>query len=148
MGFIHSALLSTFLLFITLLIYFALNELAKGLEDPFIYDPNDLPLTRHHYDFNERLLAIARTKRPLSNRELSEFPLVNILKKGDCSSSEKDLFLSDTSLEINELRAMPLNYTEGKLTHFLGGNGVHFRVRSTSPSSSQPSSSSPPSNDE
>lgn len=29
------------------LTYWALNEVARDLEDPYIYDPNDLPLARH-----------------------------------------------------------------------------------------------------
>lgn len=27
--------------------YWCLNEVARDLEDPFIYDPNDLPLARY-----------------------------------------------------------------------------------------------------
>jgi hypothetical protein len=33
-----------------------MNEVARDLEDPFIYDPNELPLPRMQYCFNERLL--------------------------------------------------------------------------------------------
>ena len=27
--------------------YWCLNEVARDLEDPFVYDPNDLPLSRY-----------------------------------------------------------------------------------------------------
>ena len=43
--------------FITTWIYFGVNEVSRELEDPFTYDPNDLPLTRIMFEFNERLLA-------------------------------------------------------------------------------------------
>lgn len=134
-GFVRSNLLSIFLVFITLLTYFALNELAKGLEDPFIYDPNDLPLTRHHYDFNERLLAVARTKRPTSNRELSDFPLINAIKRADDYSTEREDILSSAEIDIDESRALHLSFTGGKLSYFLGGDGIFFRNRSSSSAS-------------
>lgn len=38
--------------------YFALNEVGRELEDPFRHDPNDLPLTELHYDFNVRLVSL------------------------------------------------------------------------------------------
>lgn len=34
-----------------MLTYWALNEVARDLEDPFIYDPNDLPLARIQVEF-------------------------------------------------------------------------------------------------
>lgn len=37
----------------------ALNEVARDIEDPFTYEPNDIPLARLQYQFNERLLAVA-----------------------------------------------------------------------------------------
>lgn len=46
--------------------YHALNEVARDLEDPFIYDPNDLPMARHQWAFNERILALSGTKRPIT----------------------------------------------------------------------------------
>ncbi|GMH35646.1 hypothetical protein BSKO_03514 [Bryopsis sp. KO-2023] len=80
-GFILSDWLSVMLAFISLMTHFALNELAKDMEDPFIYDPNDLPLAKHHYDFNERMLAIARTSRPLSCIERDGFCLKSHVKR-------------------------------------------------------------------
>ncbi|KAL0039987.1 hypothetical protein WJX79_001551 [Trebouxia sp. C0005] len=50
--------------------YWCLNEVARDLEDPFIYDPNDLPLARYQYQFNNRILAAARTRRPVSAYEI------------------------------------------------------------------------------
>jgi hypothetical protein len=40
-------------------ILWALNEVAREIEDPFTQEPNDLPLARLQYQFNERLLAVA-----------------------------------------------------------------------------------------
>ncbi|KAL4524563.1 hypothetical protein Ndes2526B_g06763 [Nannochloris sp. 'desiccata'] len=37
----------------------ALNEVARDIEDPFTHEPNDIPLARLQYQFNERLLAVA-----------------------------------------------------------------------------------------
>ncbi|KAL0045047.1 hypothetical protein WJX82_006316 [Trebouxia sp. C0006] len=51
--------------------YWCLNEVARDLEDPFIYDPNDLPLARYQYQFNNRILAAARARRPVSAYEMA-----------------------------------------------------------------------------
>jgi len=40
--------------------YWTLNEIARDLEDPFLYEPNDIPLARIQFMFNERILAIER----------------------------------------------------------------------------------------
>ena len=37
--------------------FWILNEVARDLESPFVFPPNDLPLARMQYNFNERLLA-------------------------------------------------------------------------------------------
>lgn len=40
--------------------FFALNEVARDLEDPFVYEPNDLPMARLqviHLDINEHLTS-------------------------------------------------------------------------------------------
>lgn len=44
--------------------YIMLNEVARDIEDPFHYDPNELPLPQMQYKLNERLLAVSRTTRP------------------------------------------------------------------------------------
>ena len=38
--------LGTVLDFICVQTYWALNEVARDLEDPYVYEPNDLPLAR------------------------------------------------------------------------------------------------------
>ena len=55
--------------FISVLTHFSLYELARDLEDPFIYDPNDLPLARNQWAFNEKILALSMTQRPISTTE-------------------------------------------------------------------------------
>ena len=40
-------------------VLWALNEVAREIEDPFTSEPNDLPLARLQYHFNEQLLAVA-----------------------------------------------------------------------------------------
>ncbi|KAL4857841.1 Pentatricopeptide repeat-containing protein [Chlorella vulgaris] len=44
--------------------YWALNEVSRELEDPFCFPPNDIPLARLQYQFNERILAAACTELP------------------------------------------------------------------------------------
>ncbi|CAG9463404.1 unnamed protein product [Pedinophyceae sp. YPF-701] len=46
--------------FLAVLTYAALSEVARDLEDPFLYDANDIPCARLQYEFNERLLAEVR----------------------------------------------------------------------------------------
>jgi predicted membrane chloride channel (bestrophin family) len=36
-----------------------LNEVARDLESPFIFPPNDLPLPRMQHNFNERIWSSA-----------------------------------------------------------------------------------------
>ncbi len=40
-------------------VLWALNEVAREIEDPFTQEPNDIPLARLQYQFNQRLLAVA-----------------------------------------------------------------------------------------
>lgn len=40
-------------------ILWALNEVAREIESPYVHEPNDLPLSRLQYQFNEMLLAVA-----------------------------------------------------------------------------------------
>mmetsp|Transcript_40168 Transcript_40168/g.94045 ORF Transcript_40168/g.94045 Transcript_40168/m.94045 type:complete len:440 (-) Transcript_40168:590-1909(-) len=44
--------------FVTTWTYFGVNEVCRELEDPFTYDPNDLPLVQLAHEFNERMLAV------------------------------------------------------------------------------------------
>eukprot|EP01024_Parvocaulis_polyphysoides_P014826 TRINITY_DN16220_c0_g1_i2.p1 TRINITY_DN16220_c0_g1~~TRINITY_DN16220_c0_g1_i2.p1 ORF type:complete len:459 (+),score=57.88 TRINITY_DN16220_c0_g1_i2:128-1504(+) len=68
-AFVRSSWLAAIITFIAVLTYWTLNEVARDLEDPFWYDPNDLPLSYYQYAFNERLLVISRTVRPKSDTE-------------------------------------------------------------------------------
>lgn len=61
--FIYTEWLLILMNFIVFMTYFSLNELARDLEDPFVFDPNDLPILKMQYAFNERMLAIARAHR-------------------------------------------------------------------------------------
>lgn len=49
---------------ITVVTSYALNEVARDLEDPFLYDPNDLPLATYQFDFNKKLMIILQTQIP------------------------------------------------------------------------------------
>jgi len=42
----------------TIWILWAVNEVSRAIEDPFVATPNDLPLARLQHQFNEKLLAI------------------------------------------------------------------------------------------
>mmetsp|Transcript_13651 Transcript_13651/g.32338 ORF Transcript_13651/g.32338 Transcript_13651/m.32338 type:complete len:153 (-) Transcript_13651:155-613(-) len=44
--------------------YWALNEVARDLEDPFVYDPNDFPMSYMQHRFNEFIQAAVRGRRP------------------------------------------------------------------------------------
>jgi predicted membrane chloride channel (bestrophin family) len=44
--------------------FFMVHEVARDIEDPFHYDPNQLPLPQMQFKLNERLLAVTNTKRP------------------------------------------------------------------------------------
>lgn len=45
-GFVDSIWLGLFVNFFCVQSYWCLNEVARDLEDPFVFDPNDLPLAR------------------------------------------------------------------------------------------------------
>lgn len=47
-------------------------QASCDIEDPFHDDPNELPLPQIQYKFNERLLAIAHTNRPVSFTDVGE----------------------------------------------------------------------------
>ncbi|KAG2488737.1 hypothetical protein HYH03_012736 [Edaphochlamys debaryana] len=50
--------------FIVVLTYWSLNEVATEMEDPFGFDPNDLPLARYAFDFNNGILCAVQQLRP------------------------------------------------------------------------------------
>ncbi|KAF8057858.1 hypothetical protein HT031_005804 [Scenedesmus sp. PABB004] len=44
--------------------FWAVNEVARDVEDPFLYEPNDMPLANAQFHFNTVLLALASVQRP------------------------------------------------------------------------------------
>lgn len=46
-AFVDSMWMGIVVNFICIQSYWCLNEVARDLEDPFVYDPNDLPLSRY-----------------------------------------------------------------------------------------------------
>lgn len=46
-AFINSTWTGLVINFLSVQSYWCLNEVARDLEDPFVYDPNDLPLARY-----------------------------------------------------------------------------------------------------
>ena len=63
-AYVNSTALATALSVISAATYWALNEVARDTEDPFMYEPNDLPLATLQFHFNELLLAQLLTIRP------------------------------------------------------------------------------------
>ncbi|KAK9864551.1 hypothetical protein WJX84_008203 [Apatococcus fuscideae] len=64
-AFIDKLWLAIIIDFFSVQAYWALNEVARDVEDPWVYEPNDLPLARLQYQLNERLVAGSTTWRPL-----------------------------------------------------------------------------------
>jgi hypothetical protein len=58
-GWLKAAWIAIVLDFVSVLSYWSMNEVARGLESPFLFPPNDLPLVTLQYRFNQRLLATA-----------------------------------------------------------------------------------------
>lgn len=56
---IHNEALGITLSIVTTWVLWALNEVAREIEDPFVAEPNDIHLSRLQYQFNEMLLAVA-----------------------------------------------------------------------------------------
>lgn len=71
-AFTTSILLSTLMTFVAVHTYIMLNEVARDVEDPFHYDPNELPLPQIQYRLNERLLAVSKTSRPVAFTDWAE----------------------------------------------------------------------------
>jgi hypothetical protein len=49
--------LSCTMTFMASFTYWVLHEVARDMEDPFLYEPNELPLSRLQFLFNQRLLV-------------------------------------------------------------------------------------------
>jgi hypothetical protein len=41
-------------------------QVARDIEDPYHYDPNELPLPQLQYRLNERLISVSMSKRPIA----------------------------------------------------------------------------------
>merc|ERR1711959_361397 len=50
--------LSCAMTFMASFTYWVLHEVARDMEDPFLYEPNELPLSRLQFLFNQRLLVL------------------------------------------------------------------------------------------
>jgi predicted membrane chloride channel (bestrophin family) len=72
-------------------LYWSLNEVARELEDPFYIEPNDLPLTRLQYQFNQRLLAVANTKMPVNENR----PRMDLRLKAELLNSSSEYSRAD-----------------------------------------------------
>jgi hypothetical protein len=85
--------------------YIMMNEVANDVEDPFHYDPNQLPLPQMQYRLNERLLAVSKTERPLAFTDIgaidgpSNIPQLPPVRpctgpsSGPCGTEMRTLFL-------------------------------------------------------
>eukprot|EP00201_Polytomella_parva_P009359 CAMPEP_0175070550 /NCGR_PEP_ID=MMETSP0052_2-20121109/18774_1 /TAXON_ID=51329 ORGANISM="Polytomella parva, Strain SAG 63-3" /NCGR_SAMPLE_ID=MMETSP0052_2 /ASSEMBLY_ACC=CAM_ASM_000194 /LENGTH=343 /DNA_ID=CAMNT_0016337671 /DNA_START=382 /DNA_END=1410 /DNA_ORIENTATION=- len=62
--FLSEAWMGIMMSFITVMTYWSLNEVASEMEDPFGYDPNDLPLSRFQFDLNQNILSGTWQSRP------------------------------------------------------------------------------------
>lgn len=67
---IHNEALGITVSIVTTWILWALNEVARELEDPFFAIPNDIALSRLQYQFNEMLLAVAASAGTNNGDEL------------------------------------------------------------------------------
>ena len=68
-AYVRNSLLAVLLDVMSVVTYYTLNEVARDLEDPFVYDPNDLPMATLQFNFNERLIAIRGTRKPTTPAE-------------------------------------------------------------------------------
>lgn len=69
--FVYNIYYACALEFTATLIYWSLAEVSRDLEDPFVYDPNNLPLARLQFSFNERIIGLTHNMRPNSTLETS-----------------------------------------------------------------------------
>ncbi|KAG2432141.1 hypothetical protein HXX76_009067 [Chlamydomonas incerta] len=63
-SFVDQLWMAVTLSFIVVLTYWSLNEVATEMEDPFGFDPNDLPLARYAFDFNNGIISAVHQLRP------------------------------------------------------------------------------------
>jgi hypothetical protein len=70
-AYVNSLYVAVLTTFFTVQTYIMLNEVARDIEDPFLYDPNQLPLPQMQYKLNERLIAVSKAERPVSFTDIS-----------------------------------------------------------------------------
>lgn len=63
-GFVIDVYVRNSLVFVIVLGYSALNEIARELENPFGHDPNNLPLFSYQKEYNLSLLTLLRPAVP------------------------------------------------------------------------------------
>ena len=56
-GFVETAVLGGFMTYMSCTCFFVLYEACRELEDPFLYEPNELPLLKWQSQFNEMLVG-------------------------------------------------------------------------------------------
>jgi predicted membrane chloride channel (bestrophin family) len=61
--FVQSSFLGAFLSYFTCVCFFVLYEACRELEDPFLYEPNELPLLKWQSQFNEMLLSVVQMRQ-------------------------------------------------------------------------------------
>eukprot|EP00892_Ulva_mutabilis_P004193 jgi/Ulvmu1/2145/UM129_0004.1 len=71
-GFTSHVYVATVLTFMAVVTHVMLNEVARDIEDPFLYDPNELPLPQMQYKLNERLLAVHHSRRPIAFTDVGD----------------------------------------------------------------------------
>lgn len=71
-GYTTSVALATLMTFASVHTMIMLNEVARDIEDPFHYDPNELPLPQIQYRLNERLLSVAKSSRPVAFTDIAD----------------------------------------------------------------------------
>lgn len=81
--------------FIIVLVYFALNEVARELEDPFNHDPNELPLVVYQRNFNQRIQALVA-----EDGYLVEAGVLN-LDRGLLSSRQPEALAAEAQARIS-----------------------------------------------
>lgn len=101
-AYIRTTWLAVVLSVVSVVTYWALNEVARDMEDPFLYEPNELPLAKQQYDFNTALLGTGQSRRPLSNFEY---------RSDLCQTPSRPSSHSDSG-ELPEMRPPPVDSVE------------------------------------
>jgi len=130
--YVTSMLLAVLLSFFSMLGFFALNEVAQELEDPFGFDPNDLNTTQLHDEYNSRVLsllpgadpftrtAVALTgQNPLDPASWAEITEEEVLKPADANEMKhRSAAMSEPLLEpAADGKGSPITFIEQQDSH-------------------------------